>query len=65
MPDTQLVTMPIRCAFCGARLAIMVADWTPDIYAERSTHDVLCPGCQQHQSVTLSGHIVQVTKHAD
>jgi hypothetical protein len=62
MPAIQPVTMSVDCSQCGTALALIVSDWTPDIYAERSKQDYVCPMCDKPQTATLSGHIVQVTR---
>ena len=56
--------MRVECSHCGTALTLIVADWTPDIYAERSKQEYACPACQKRQAVTLSGHVVQVTSRA-
>lgn len=54
------VSLPIKCVHCGAALRLDVANWSPDVYAQRTAHDYRCPACQKLQTVTLPGTVVQV-----
>ena len=64
MLSGQPVRLPVSCAHCRSALTLLVADWTPDIYAQRSAHEYICPTCQKHQTVTLPGRLVEVKKRA-
>jgi hypothetical protein len=58
------VSLPVRCIRCDTALRLDVADWTPDLYAMRTTYDYICPECQMLQTVRLPGKLVSVARLA-